>query len=250
MTSTTKLLVVGLALVAAALGAVALAVTLTRGDSTVTIAGPGVVTTPNLDPGYVGAPGSVQAEKPTVAELDNVRDQVMTWLVVNGFQDYSVSGVTAFSNSDYVAIQSSTGDDAFELLAAPQAGWLMLEPTSMMWNTRYGMSKSFETNWSGTGRMALLMGGGRTKADWRSWFTVGQAKVGSEQEAVTVANRWLAKSRPAERAASKARAYPGYYSVDTLVDGKKAGMLSVNADTGAVWYHGWHGGFLVERSYR
>jgi hypothetical protein len=26
-------------------------------------------------------------------------------------------------------------------------------------------------------------------------------------------------------------------------------MLSVNATTGAVWYHGWHGAFVAERMF-
>ena len=40
-------------------------------------------------------------------------------------------------------------------------------------------------------------------------------------------------------------AFPGYYTFDY---GRKAieGMLSVNAYTGEVWVHGWHGLFLGE----
>jgi hypothetical protein len=33
------------------------------------------------------------------------------------------------------------------------------------------------------------------------------------------------------------------------VSGTPAGMLSVNQATGAIWYHGWHGGFLAQRGY-
>jgi hypothetical protein len=64
--------------------------------------------------------------------------------------------------------------------------------------------------------------------------------------AVAVANRWLAERRPAETAESDGRAFPGYYTLDTTRAGKTYGMLSVNASTGAVWYHGWHGAFLSE----
>ena len=45
------------------------------------------------------------------------------------------------------------------------------------------------------------------------------------------------------------RAFPGYFTLDTTYGGKEAGMISVNAATGAVWYHGWHGGFLAGREY-
>jgi hypothetical protein len=43
--------------------------------------------------------------------------------------------------------------------------------------------------------------------------------------------------------------FPGYYSFDTTLNGKTHGMLSVNAATGAVWYHGWHGTFLSEKQF-
>ena len=60
-----------------------------------------------------------------------------------------------------------------------------------------------------------------------------------------MATDWLRTHRPGESVAS-VDAYPGYYTIDTTVNGKPAGMLSVNATTGAVWYHTWHGGFVAE----
>jgi hypothetical protein len=200
-------------------------------------------------PGYVGAPGSVQAEAPTVAELDNVRNQITTWLARNGFDSYRVSEVAAFTNNDYVVVQTKAGRDAFELLAAPGAGWLMLEPPSMLWNTRYGMPRSWETNWSGGGMMPSLMGGSRPAGQWNSWFAAGKAHVKTPADATRVANRWLARTHPGERA-SVVRSFPGYFTLDTTYGGNEAGMISVNAATGAVWYHGWHGGFLAGRAYQ
>lgn len=41
--------------------------------------------------------------------------------------------------------------------------------------------------------------------------------------------------------------FPGYYTLDITRDGKVAGMLSVNAYTGQVWYHAWHGTFVQEK---
>jgi hypothetical protein len=38
----------------------------------------------------------------------------------------------------------------------------------------------------------------------------------------------------------------GYYTFDFTVNGKIAGMLSVNGNTGQVWYHSWHGDFIQE----
>ncbi|MEO5981288.1 MAG: hypothetical protein ABIQ13_03120, partial [Pedococcus sp.] len=40
-----------------------------------------------------------------------------------------------------------------------------------------------------------------------------------------------------------AEAFPGYYTLHTLRQGRIEGMLSVNAVTGDVWYHNWHGKF-------
>lgn len=35
--------------------------------------------------------------------------------------------------------------------------------------------------------------------------------------------------------------FPGYYTLHYEADGKVSGMLSVNAYTGQVWEHDWHG---------
>jgi hypothetical protein len=247
MRARTKYVVIALGIAAVALGAAALTITLTRDSSSPTAA----ATTDSVSPNYVGAPGSLQAEKPTRADLDNVRDQVTTWLVENGFDGYSVSEVMAFTNNDYIAVETPRGANAFELLAAPGAGWLMLEPPSMLWNTRFGMQarKNWESNWSGTGEMAPLMGGGRSAGEWGGWYASGTTKVQTPAKALEIANRWLAGAHPGEKAVSDARAFPGYFTIDTTVGGKPAGMLSVNQATGAIWYHGWHGGFLAERAY-
>ena len=41
--------------------------------------------------------------------------------------------------------------------------------------------------------------------------------------------------------------FPGYYTLDFAKDGKVVGMLSVNAYTGQIWYHAWHGTFVQEK---
>jgi hypothetical protein len=199
-------------------------------------------------PGYVGAPGSEQAEPPTAAELGNVRAQITTWLERNGFRGYRVAEVRAFTNGDYVVVQTKNGADAFELIASPGAGWLMLSPTSMLWNKRYGMARSFETNWSGSGMMPVLMGGGRAAGQWNGWFDAGTGLVETPAAAMAAANRWLARAHPGERATSL-RSFPGFVTISTTYRGKKAGLISVNSASGAVWYHGWLGGFLAGRTY-
>jgi hypothetical protein len=38
---------------------------------------------------------------------------------------------------------------------------------------------------------------------------------------------------------------PGYYTLHTLRGEQVVGMISVNAATGAVWPHTWHGRFIA-----
>jgi len=63
-------------------------------------------------------------------------------------------------------------------------------------------------------------------------------------EARRIAQRWLAANRDGLRA-SVPEAFPGYFTLHVERDGRIEGMLSVNASTGAVWYHWWHGRFLA-----
>ena len=42
-----------------------------------------------------------------------------------------------------------------------------------------------------------------------------------------------------------ADAFPGFYSMEIERNGKIVGMLSVNAFSGAVWNHSWHGAFVA-----
>jgi hypothetical protein len=86
---------------------------------------------------------------------------------------------------------------------------------AMMWNTRYGM------------------------------HAVGNvpARVSAAQ-AVTDAQAWL-DARHAGLTAADATAFPGYYTLHTGKNGMIAGMMSVNAASGTVWYHTWHGTFIT-----
>jgi len=83
-----------------------------------------------------------------------------------------------------------------------------------MWNTRYGM-----------------MGG----------LAQAPVRYGLE-EAKKLAEAFLKGFLPGARVIEEG-AFPGYYTFDF---GRKEveGMLSVNAYTGEVWVHTWHGPFL------
>jgi hypothetical protein len=195
-----------------------------------------------------GGAGAAGTAKPTTAQVVQVGERVNSWLASNGFKGFTVAEVMAFTNNDYVAVHDKAGMPAFELLTDLNTNWLMEEPPSMMWNTRYGVMGDVGN------RVGPMMGGWMGGNGWNSWSGSGAGKVTTTMAAVTVANQWLAKAHAGERVASDAGGsamgkFPGYYSFDTTFKGKTHGMLSVNATTGAVWYHGWHGTFLAEHEF-
>lgn len=188
-------------------------------------------------------------------DLSGVRDRVEGLLSREGFTGFKVHEVMAFSNNDYVAVDNAKGKAAFELLLYPSRNWLMEEPVSMMWNTRYGMMGGYADT-GASSPMSGMMGGGMMGSSsggmmsgWNSWYGSGSSRVSSLHQAVAVAGRWLAQNRSSELAERDGRTFPGYYTLDTTRNGKTTGMLSVNAKTGAVWYHGWHGTFLSEQQF-
>jgi len=123
--------------------------------------------------------------------------------------------VMQFDNGFYAELLDPAGNGATEVLIDPRSGAVGLEfGPAMMWNTAYGMH--------------------RARAD--------SVSIGPQQ-AQQIAQAWLADNRPDEQA-GQAEAFPGYYTLHTVRDGKIIGMLSVHATSGAVWYHTWHGRFI------
>jgi hypothetical protein len=195
-----------------------------------------------------GGAGSTGVAAPTPAQVTKIGQRVNGWLASNGFDGFKVAEVMAFTGNDYVAVHDSKGMPAFELLTDLNTNWIMEEPPSMMWNTRYGMMGDYGS------RVSPMMGGWMMAGSWNRWYGGGNRHVATTAGAVAVADRWLAKAHPGERVASDAGGsamgkFPGYYTFDTTKGGKTYGMLSVNAATGAVWYHGWHGTFLAEQEF-
>ena len=197
---------------------------------------------------------SATAVSPTQSALGTARVSVQQWLVGAGFKGFRVSEVMAFNNNDYVAVDGTNGKPAFELLTSPSGNWVMEEPASMMWNTTYGMLHGTATTVEPVPGMSMMWGGmmGGSPGMMGSpsnWYTKGTGKVTSLARAFTVANAWLAQNHSGQKAEIDGRAFPGYFTLDTTLNGKTYGMLSVNSTTGTVWYHGWHGTFLSERRF-
>jgi hypothetical protein len=118
--------------------------------------------------------------------------------------------IIQFSDNFYVELKDAAGASVTEVLVNPVTGAVRTEPgPAMMWNT-------------GSSAAAVSSG-----------------------QATSIAAQWLQANRPGETVSSL-DAYPGYYTADTAAGGHPAGMLSVNASTGAVWYHTWHGAFVAK----
>jgi hypothetical protein len=112
---------------------------------------------------------------------------------------------------------TNDGQGATEVLIDPASGAVSVEyGPAMMWNTRYGM---------------------------HAGAPVAAGQV-SAADATRLAQQWL-DNQHTGLTAGDPMAFPGYYTLHTLRGDKIDGMLSVNAYTGAVWYHTWHGTFVA-----
>ncbi len=124
-----------------------------------------------------------------------------------------VKDVMAFSQNYYAQIVDDKGRGLGEVIVDRYTGVVYPEPgPNMMWN---GASRYFRTN---------------------PRYDLEAAK--------DLAKRFLAGYLPGAEIL-EAQAFDGYYTFD-FGRGKIEGMLSVNAYSGEVWVHTWHGVFLGE----
>jgi hypothetical protein len=180
-----------------------------------------------------------------------------------------VAEVIQFSGNFYVRLDESAGKPATEVLVDPQTGAVTLEyGPAMMWNTRYGMMRGTSTTgyggmmgsgsgsgmmggWSGYGGMMGSSGSGMMSGMMGRYGTTptstpsGISGPVDLSEAHRLAQRWLNTNVQGITVESGGDSFPGYYTMETLKNGKIAGMISVNKSTGAVWYHWWHGRFVA-----
>jgi hypothetical protein len=153
-----------------------------------------------------------------VTSMAAARDRAATAAAAAGLHP---GEVIWFDNGFYVELKDGTGNSATEVIVDPVTGTVFTEPgPAMMWNTRYGMHGAS----NGWGAVVAVSG----------------------QRARQIATDWL-NANLAGRIAQPPDSYPGYYTSETTTrDGTINGMLSVNATTGQVWYHSWHGRFIAK----
>ena len=193
---------------------------------------------PGMMGGGFGLPETSPVQSASAADLKAVRERVNAWLRERGFDGFKVVNVMAFTRNDYVAVTDPSGRGAFELLSGPRDQWLMPEPgPNMMWNTRYGMmSAGGSTRGYGPG---MMRGFGAYSSPSRKRGAISPARADA------IAQSWLNENLSGRKTLDST-SFPGYYTIDVGTADQPSGMLSVNASTGAVWYHSWHGRFLAE----
>jgi hypothetical protein len=173
--------------------------------------------------------------------LDAAKQAFQGYVDRTGIQNLEVDHVMQFQWNYYASVSdTSTGSGAFELLADPHTGSVFPEiGPSMMWNTKYspmaahgGMMMGGAAGYAPGGMMSGIMG--PTPPTVPPTVTAAQAQQ--------IAQQWLDQNQRGS-ATETPVTFPGYYTVHFTQDGQISGMLSVNAYTGAVWYHTWHGAF-------
>lgn len=179
---------------------------------------------------YTGTPLTVETAKTAV---DN-------YLATLNNSDLNIKEIMIFNNNAYAVIaEASTGKGALEVIVDPATKNVTPEiGPNMMWNIKYGhmSNANFRRN-----RMGLYNGD-------NNQLSTAQVTVNTvtAEQALQYAQSFLDSNKTGATIAQDAIEFYGYYSMDYLVDGKPAGMLSVNGFTGQVWLHTWHGTLLEE----
>ncbi len=184
---------------------------------------------PGMMGGFGWGPGTGTTQATPINSLDDAKQAFQSYVAATGNSNLALDEVMQFQWNYYAIVKdTSTGQGAFELLANPRTGAVFPEMgPNMMWNTQYGQMAG-----SGFG----MMGGFGQR-------TTGQPSVSTDQ-AQQIAQQWLDQNQPGS-ATESPDSFPGYYTVHITRDLTITGMLSVNAYTGQVWYHTWHGTFVA-----
>lgn len=212
--------------------------------------------------GVAGMMGYASEDRVPMRDLSAARAQAGRFATPLGLH---VGEVMEFSNGFYAELLGRDEKGATEVLIDSGNGavWIEYGP-AMMWNTRYGMmsgsavagggmmmgssgmmgSAGMMGGWGMMSRWGMGDAGFRGDPTWTPYGGTAASQTISPQEAESIAQRWLAANARG-LSAGEAEAFPGYYTAHSLRDGQVEGMLSVNAATGAVWYHWWHDRFVA-----
>lgn len=186
----------------------------------------------------------IPSENPiTLTEAEAIAQQYLT---STQNPNLAIKEIMEFQNNFYVVYyEKDTGIGAFETLIWKQtppygmmsggmmggyatAGVIMPEPgPNMMWNTKYSPMAG--------GMMGLV------NNPYRGSTTMSVTK----DRALQLAQAYLDANLNGAKVEDATQFY-GYFTIDFTVNGRIAGMISVNGYNGQVWYHSWHGTFIQE----
>jgi hypothetical protein len=204
-------------------------------------------------PGYVpggmmgcsGTGARMMGRGPTIAQgqplnsLDEAKQAFQRYIDATGNSDLALDEVMQFEWNYYAIVkETSTGNGAFELLADLRNGTVFPEMgPDMTWNTKYSPMTTLGGGMLGGFAPGGMMSSGRGPSAPATQPTVTAA------QATQYAQQWLDQYQSGS-ATEPPDAFPGYYTLHITTNGQITGMLSVNAYTGQVWYHTWHGAFI------
>lgn len=212
----------------------------------------------------MGGPRVSQNATP-VTSIDAAATRAREALASYGSADLVVAEVMEFSNHFYVLVkEKSTGTGALELIVE-RGGFIHPEPgPNMMWNTKYGHMAGFGGGYGPGGMMGGNRVGSGMMGGWGPGYGPGphgfsgpggpsvpvtpSAQPITKDRAKQIATQYLVQAFPGT-ASDDGTAFYGYVTFDVERGGKPVGMLSVNATTGQVWYHNWHGTFVAEKDF-
>jgi hypothetical protein len=105
-----------------------------------------------------------------------------------------------------------------------------------------GMMNGQAGNMMGGTDMMGMMGGSNMMGSF-DYAPDAESNITAD-EAADIAQEYLDAYLSGKTADEHVDAFPGYYTLHVLEDGETVGMLSVNAYTGQVFLHHWHGEFI------
>lgn len=156
--------------------------------------------------------------------------------------DFTIKQVEEYSNNFYIqVIEKSIGNGAFELVVDKYTGAVQPEMgPNMMWNQKYASQTGGMMN---NGMMGL--GGMMGASGCNNSNTTSTTAPLNLTQANAKAQDYL-NANYAGSTTGNATIFYGYYTFEVLNNGNTYGMISVNENTGQVWYHNWHGTFITE----
>ncbi len=170
--------------------------------------------------------GQKPGSRPSAAQitLDQAVQSVQTYAADLG-ANFQVAQVMQFQNGFYAVItEKDTGRGALEVLIDPFRGMVLREAgPSLEWNLKYGREKN-SSNPAGDNSV-----------------TIDQAR--------TAAQSYLDKAHSGAQLNEGGFAFYGYYTFDYSVDGKTAGVVSVNGTTQQVWEPMGLGALVTEKEW-